>query len=271
MGSKSSNAPAPDPRLVEAQINSMGVQDDMVRRIIQNSDEMLPLQREQLQFGMDTARQAYGDSRDDRAWMLGRRGELSNLQDTLIQDAREYDSGERRAQMRGEAFADVNAAFSNARAQGMRTMGRMGVNPNSGRTLALNNEASLAQAAALSSASNKVNQAARAEGFALTDRAVNALAGYPAMSMQATGAGAGYGASGLGMANQGLAGMNSGYGAAGGMAGQMGSNAAGMYGAMGSYKNGQDQIAAQNNPLGMVLGAATGAATGWGLGKLFGK
>lgn len=269
MGSKSSNAPAPDPRLIEAQIGSMGVQDDMIRRIIQNSDEMLPLQREQLQFGLDTARQAYDDSRDDRAWMLGRRGELSALQDRLVRDANEYDSGERRAQMRGEAFSDVNSAFSNARDQGMRTMGRMGVNPNSGRTLALNNDASLAQAMALSSASQKVGQAARAEGFALTDRAVNALAGYPAMGMQATGAGAGYGAAGLGMTNAGLAGMNGGYGAAGGMAGQMGSNAAGMYGAMGSYKNGQDQIAAQNNPLGMIAGAAAGAGTRALFGKFF--
>lgn len=270
MGSKTSNAPAPDPRLVDAQIRSMGIQDEMIRRITENSDAMLPLQREQMQFGLDASRQAYNDSRDDRTWMLSRRGQLSGMQDRLARDADEFNTEDRRAQMRGEAMADVNQGFSMARDQGLRTMGRMGVNPNSGRAMAFNNEASLAQAAALSNASQKVNQAARAEGFALTDRAVNALAGYPAMSMQATGAGAGYGASGLGMVNQGLAGMNSGYGAAGSLAGQMGSNAAGMYGAMGSYKNGQDQIAAQNNPLGMVLGTATGAATRFGLGKLFG-
>lgn len=75
------------------------------------------------------------------------------------------------------------------------------------------------------------------------------------MGMQATGAGAGYGASGTAIANQGLAGMNSGYGAAGTMAGQMGSNAAGMYGAMGSYKNGADNAAANANPMGALLGA----------------
>lgn len=269
MGSKNSSAPAPDPRLVEAQVNSMGVQDEMMRRVIQNSDEMLPLQREQLQFGLDTARQAYADSRDDRTWMLGRRGELSQLQDRLVSDARSFDTGERTAQLRNEAFSDVNAAFSNARDQGMRTMGRMGVNPNSGRTLALNNDASLAQAMALSSASQKVGQAARAEGFALTDRAVNALAGYPAMGMQATGAGAGYGTAGIGLTTAGLAGMNGGYGMAGSMAGQIGQNATSMYGAQASYKNGQDQIAAQNNPLGMIAGAAAGAGTRALFGKFF--
>ena len=75
------------------------------------------------------------------------------------------------------------------------------------------------------------------------------------MGMQATGAGAGFGASGTAIANQGLAGMNSGYGAAGTMAGQMGQNATSMYGAMGSYKNGADNAAANANPMGALLGA----------------
>lgn len=280
MGGKSSSAPAPDPRLVEAQIRSMGIQDDAIQRMLANSDSMLPLQREQMQWGLDTAKQAYAQSQDDRAWMLGRRGLLAGQQDQLIQDAQNFNTNERRQQLRDEAYADVNSAFSNARGQGLRTMNRMGINPNSGRTLAMNNDASLAQAAAVASASHKVNAAARAEGYALTDRAVNALAGYPAMGMQATGAGAGYGASGLALANQGLAGMNSGYGAAGGLAGQMGSNAAGMYGAMGSYKNGQDQMAASSgNALmgavgavgGMFLGGPAGAAAGAALFSSAGK
>ena len=88
------------------------------------------------------------------------------------------------------------------------------------------------------------------------------------MGMQATGAGAGFGMAGLGLANQGLAGVNSGFTSAGGLAGQMGDNAAGMYGAMGTYKNGQDQIAASNNPLNTILGAAAGMGTAWGLGQL---
>ena len=62
MGSKSSNAPAPDPRLVEAQIRSMGIQDDVIKRVMQQSEEIQPLQKEQLQFGLDTARTAYDQS-----------------------------------------------------------------------------------------------------------------------------------------------------------------------------------------------------------------
>lgn len=134
-------------------------------------------------------------------------------------------------------------------------MSRMGVNPSSGKALALGNQTAIAKATALAAAGTGARDRARTEGYALTDRATNALAGYPAMGMQATQSGAGFGASGTTIANQGLAGMNSGYGAAGTMAGQMGQNAASMYGAMGSYKNGADNAAANANPMGALLGA----------------
>ena len=263
MGSKSSSAPAPDPRLVEAQIRSMGIQDDAIQRVMQQSDEMLPLQKEQLQFGLDTARTAYDQSQQDRTWMLDRRGSLTTMQDTLSQDARSFNTEDKANELAGRAMADVNQGFANAEGQQARSLARMGVTPDSGKALAMGNQTAIAKATALAAAGSGARDRARMEGYALTDRATNALAGYPAMGMQATGAGAGYGASGTTIANQGLAGMNSGYGAAGTMAGQMGQNAANMYGAMGSYKNGADNAAANANPMGALLGAGAqlGAAT----------
>lgn len=269
MGSKSSSAPAPDPRLIEAQIRSMGFQDAAIQRIMQQSDEMLPLQREQMQFGLDAQRQAWDQSQQDRQWTLGKRDQLDAAQTPLLEEARNFNYGNRRAEMMNEANADIAQAFDSAEAQGLRTMGRMGVNPNSGRTAAMVNQNNIQEAMAKAAAGRKVSEAAKAEGMQLRSNAVNMLSGYPTMGMQNTAAGAGFGASGLGLTNSALAGMNSGYGAAGGLAGSMGNNAAGMYGAMGSYKNGQDQIAASNNPLGMVLGAAAGAGTRFALGKLF--
>jgi hypothetical protein len=186
----------------------------------------------------------------------------------MLRDAESFNSGARTDQMLGEAQADTTSAFNNAQAQQQRGLSRMGINPNSGRSLAMNNQNSIAQASAQAGVSAKVRQAAKAEGYALTDRASNALSGYPAMGMSTTGAGAGYGTSGVGLANAGLAGLNSGYQAAGGMAGQMGSNAAGMYGAMGSYKNGQDQIAASNDPWNSILGAATGVGMAYATGGM---
>ena len=255
MGSKSSNAPAPDPRLVEAQIKSMGIQDSAIQRVMQQSDEMLPLQKEQLQFGLDTARTAYDQSQQDRTWMLDRRGSLTTMQDTLAQDARSFNTEDKANELAGKAMADVNQGFANVEGQQTRAMARMGVTPDSGKALAMGNQTAIAKATALAAAGSGARDRARTEGYALTDRATNALAGYPAMGMQATGAGAGYGASGTAIANQGLAGMNSGYGAAGTMAGQLGSNATGMFGVQANYKLGADKAAADANPMGALLGA----------------
>lgn len=261
MGSKSSSAAPPDPRLVEAQIRSMGIQDNAITRMLGNSESLLPLQREAMQFGLDTSRQAYRDSRADRDFALSRRGQLAGVQDRLVSDANNFNEAGRVDQLAGQAGADVNQAFGVARAQQQRSMMSMGVNPNSGRFAAASNQMAAQQALAQASAMNKVRQAARLEGFALTDRAANALAGYPSMASGLSGSGAGFGASGLTIANTGLAGMNSGFGAAGGLAGQMGQNASGMYNAMGNYKNGQDQIAASSDPFNTLLGAAAGVAT----------
>ena len=255
MGSKSSSAPAPDPRLVEAQIRSMGIQDSAIQRVMQQSEEIQPLQKEQLQFGLDTARTAYDQSQQDRTWMLDRRGSLTTMQDTLAQDARSFNTEDKANELAGKAMADVNQGFANVEGQQTRAMARMGVTPDSGKALAMGNQTAIAKATALAAAGSGARDRARTEGYALTDRATNALAGYPAMGMQATGAGAGYGASGTAIANQGLAGMNSGYGAAGTMAGQLGQNATSMFGAQANYKLGADKAAADANPMGALLGA----------------
>jgi len=269
MGSKGgSSAPPPDPRLVEAQIRSMGVQDDVIQRIMANADTLAPIQREQMEFGLDAARAGFAQSQADREWMLTRRAMLSGVQDRLVQDARDFDRAQRTDELAAEAGADVNAAAANARDQSQRAMTRMGVMPGSGRAAAQDARMVLGQTAMLAGAKNNARRAARAEGYALTDRATNALAGYPAMGMQATGAGAGLAASGVNIVNAAGAGMNAGYGAAAGVAGQMGSNATGMYGAQASYKNAQDQLAAQNDPWNTILGAAAGVGTSWALGKV---
>lgn len=229
-GGKGSSAPAPDPRLVSAQIKSMGYQDQLIQQMIDNNASMQPLQMEQLRFGLDSAKTAYEQSQEDRNWMLSRRGMLSGVQDQMVQDAKDFNTEDRRRELLSEADADVNASFSNARGQSTRAMTRMGINPNSGRAAALDSQLTLGQASARAGAANRVRAAARAEGYSLTDRANSALAGYPTLGMQATGAGAGYGASGLGLANSAWGAQTSATGAAGSAAGNMGQNATSMYG-----------------------------------------
>jgi hypothetical protein len=267
-GGKGSDAPAPDPRLVEAQIRSMGIQDSAIQSILKNSNELLPLQKEQLQFGLDASRKAYEQSQSDRQWMLSRRDLLSGVQDKLVKDAADFNTEARREELAGQALADVNTAASSARDQSARALARMGVNPGSGRALALDQQTQIAQTAAGAGAANKARESARAEGYALTDRASNALAGYPAMSSAATGSGASFAAGGVGLVNSGLAGQNSGYGAAATGAGQMGANATSMWGAQANYKNAQDQIN-QGESFGSLAGGIGGLAAGLAKTGLF--
>lgn len=269
-GGKGSSAPAPDPRLTEAQIRSMGIQDSAIQRVLAQSDEMAPLQKEQTQFALDTQRQAWEQSQADRNYALGRRDQLTGLQDTMIGEARNFDTEAKREELAGQAAADVSSAYESSKRTQAAEMARMGINPADGKYGAASNALAAGTALATAQGKNAARTSARMEGRALTDRASNALAGFPAMGMQATGQGAGFGTTAQMVANTGLVGLNSGYGQAGGMAGQMGSNATSMWGAQANYKNQQDQIAASNNPLGTVLGAVSGVGTGYGLKKLFG-
>lgn len=266
-GGGGSSAPPPDPRLVQAQITSMGYQDEAIKAMLANNADMAPLQKEQLQFGLSSAKTAYGQAQDDRTFALGRRDIQTGLQNTMTKDAQDFNAEGRQEQMAQQAGEDVSGAYSGMRGQVDRSMASRGISANSGAALAATASMGNAQAMAQASAINKTRDAARAEGFALTDRANSAMAGYSTQASGNTGQGAGYGASGLGMANSALTGMNSGYSAAGTMAGQMGSNATGMYGAQASYKNSQDQIAASSDPMNAILGAASGVGMAYGLNK----
>jgi hypothetical protein len=267
-GKGGSSAPPPDPRLTEAQITSMGYQDRAIQQMMANNSRLAPLQEQEMRDGITRSGQLYAQSQDDRVYGLERRGQLTGLQDTLARDAASFNQPARQEQLAGQAQADVTAAYGNMAGMQQRALNRAGVNPGSGRSLAMGNSNAIAQAAASAGAANKTRQAARLEGFALTDRATNAFAGYPASTASAVGTGASVAGMGLNMANAGLAGMNSGYGASGTAAGQMGQNASSMYGAQASYKNNQDQIAASNDPFNSILGAAAGVGMAYATGGL---
>jgi hypothetical protein len=268
MGSKSSSAPAPDPRLVEGQLRSMGIQDSAIQKIMANSDSLMPMQRQQLQFGLDTSRKAFDQSQEDRTWALGKRDQLDAAQKPLLDAATNFNEHDRGEQMRGEAFGDIGQAFSAARGEGARGLARMGVNPSDGRFAAMESRTGVDEALAKANAGMKVRAAAKAEGLNLQTNAANMLSGFPAMASGLTGQGQGFGSAGVGLTGQSLNGMNSGYDAAGRMGGNMGANATGMWNAQAGYKNGQDQIAAANNPMSTILGAGTGIATKWALGQV---
>ncbi len=275
-GGKGSSAPKPDPRLVAAQIKSMGYQDQALQQMISINNQMAPLQREQLQFGLDSSRTAYAQSQADRAYALERRGLQTEMQDRIAAQANEFNQPGRMEQMADEANADVDSAFSNVRGQSQRAMARRGINLSSGRAAALDQSLNIDQASAKANAANRVRAAARQEGYALTDRANNALAGYATQASSLSGAGAGYGSNGLGLANSALAGLNSGWGQVNQGAASLGQNAGSMYNTqLSAWQQGQNAKSEASGALlggamtmgGAVLGGPAGAAavkTLWG-------
>lgn len=265
-GGKGSSAPPPDPRLIEAQIRSMGVQEDAIKEVMANARRLQPLQEEQMQFGLQTAKTAYDQSQQDREWFLGQRGRLTKAQNDVSDYATAFDTDDRRDQLAGQAIGDVNQAFSAQQGALTRNMARTGVNPNDGKFAAMSNQNAIAAASAQATAANRTREVARGEGIQLKSNVANMLSGYPAMGMQATGNGAGFGGLGLNTVNAGLAGQNSGWGAAGQMAGQMGGSATNMFGAQANYKNQQDQIAAASDPTAALLGAGATLGAAW-IGK----
>ena len=252
---------------MEAQIKSLGIQDSAIQQIMEISRKMQPLQEEQMRFGIDAARQGFEQSQQDREFALGRRGMLAGLQNRMVDDAASFNTEDRREQLAGQAIGDVRQAFSTTRGMAARDMARRGVNPNDGRFAAMTSQMSVSEALGQAQAANSARDRARLEGFSLTDRAANALAGFPAMSMDATGRGAQMASGGLGLANQGASGMMGGLQTAGGMAGNMGNNATNMWSAQAQYKNQQDRMN-QGDSFGDLLGGAAGfvsagAKAGW--------
>ncbi|WP_240933149.1 hypothetical protein [Diaphorobacter sp. HDW4B] len=128
-----SSTPAPDPRLVEAQVRNLGVQDDMIKQIITNTNDMAPLQKESTQFALDASKLAQQQSNEDRAYAIERRDKLTGVQDQMIQEAKTFNTETRREELAGQAAADVSSAYTSAQRTQSAEMARMGINPADGK------------------------------------------------------------------------------------------------------------------------------------------
>jgi len=252
---KDNSAPAPDPALIAAQVKSLGIQDDAISRMMAMSEDLAPLQRQQLEQSISQSGELWKQAQEDRQFALGKRDQLAGIQDRIVQDAQRFNTEDEANKLAAQATGDVNQQFSNAADQQARALQRSGVNPNDGRYAAFGGQMAAAQGLALAGAANKARDTARQEGWQLTDRANNALAGYPSMSMQGQAAGLNTMGAGMSVVNQGVSGMLSPYQAISSAAGQMGSNATSMYGTQANaYQQGQAQNGAAMGALGSAVG-----------------
>lgn len=266
MGGKS-KAPAPDPRMGESAIRQIALAErqwadytrpggdrDWMRGIV---DESLGISRSTAERSnaLNDYQLAQMRRNDDRYW-----GNTVPYQDRLDADIEQMFNPAGIQRQVDRALADVGAATSNARAQGLRAMARMGVNPASGAFAAQENAMAIQQAQAMAGAANKTRMAAEQAGLASRFQSLGAKLGMAGLG--ATNAGLATSALGLGLgAGQGMTGAgaasiganNQSFGSA------MGGMSAGIQG-LGSF-TGLQQNAAQinnaNNPFATLLGAGT--------------
>lgn len=178
------------------------------------------------------------------------------MEQAMVTEANNYDTAARRDSAAAEGVADVGMQAELARQAQTRQQQRMGVNPASGKSLALSGQLGLAEAAAKAGAANTARDKVETVGRALKMDAINIGRGNA--SSQATSAGlalnAGQGAtsaavtpvnvaqSGVGMVQQGL-----------------GTTLNGLNGSAGIYTNSSNQqwqaSQAAANGLGDLLGA----------------
>lgn len=252
------STPAPDPRLVEAQVKNLGYQDLMIQQVMANSEAMAPLQKEQLQFALDTSKEAWQQSQDDREYAIGQRDKLTALQNTMVDEARAFNTDAKREELAGQAAADVSQAYTSAARTQAAEMARMGVNPADGKYGSTADALTASTALATAQAKNGARTQAREEGRQLTNRAASALAGYPSMGMQTTAATAAYGAQGLAQTNQALGGLNSGLSQAASMAGNAGNSATSAWNAQSNAY--QQSNASKDQMTGTLVGVGVTAA-----------
>lgn len=251
MGSKAPAIQAPDPRLVEANIRALDRQGTQLDRIVGLSEAMLPLQREQMQRGIEATTAAEQRAAEQYRLALPMQERLRGLQTGMALEASQFNVPQREAELRGLAMADVQQQVAGAFEQAGRAAGRMSLSPD--RMASSIADTALRQAQMQVGAAGGARQQALSEKRGLTDRAVNALAGYPAQVTGAIGQTAQFGTSGLGLTNTALGGMTSGFS---GAAQGYGQQAGGYNQAYGTQSQAYLNASAQEGQFwGSILGA----------------
>ena len=190
------------------------------------------------------------------------------LEQSIVADAKAYDTDAKREKLARQAAGDVSQAFGVARDQASRQFQSQGIRSDSGRFAALNNQLNVQEALARAGAQTSARNQADDLGYARKldaaglgrNLAPNASTAYgvalSAGNSAATNAQAGSNMMGQGYqgALQGLSGASSSYGTAGNIYGQEFS------GRLQGYQANQMASAAKMQAIGSLAGSATGAA-----------
>lgn len=130
---------------------------------------------------LETSKRADQWSREDR----GRyQDTFQPMEDDLVSDAREWDSGERQQKMAAEAKADVLTESQRAKESNRRNMASMGIKPGSGRYSGVERASDFNTALGAASAQNNARNTVRGQGVAMRADAANMGRGLPSQAAQ---------------------------------------------------------------------------------------
>ena len=185
------------------------------------------------------------------------------LEDAIIEDVQRFDQAGRQDRFAGQAGADVQQALATQQGIANRNLTRMGINPNSARFAALNDEFALRGAAATAGARTNARFAGDQLGFQMKNNAAAIGRNLPQTALSGVGTAANIGSSTGALLQQQNAPMFQGFaGAMGGLQGQM----QGVQGAGNLMNMGyQNQLAAYNAEGGAMggIGQIAGMAAGY--------
>lgn len=223
---------------------------------VKQSDDLLSFNKQQYeegktrQVGIDAINKQVVDQNLSLSGKAGQRADESYdfyktngrpLVDQTLKDSQGFDSQGNIDAARGRATADTQQGFDNSEAQSQRALTRMGVNPSSGRFLALQQRMQADKSAALAGAGTNAEEGRRYQAIGLRQQASNLASGMPAQSLAQGAQSSGTANSAAGAANL-SAGQNSaltqqamsGMQAGAGIYGNAASGYAGLYGSANS-------------------------------------
>jgi hypothetical protein len=144
------------------------------------------------------------------------------LEDSIMSEVDRYSEDQAADRFAGQAGADVQQQLAVQRGVANRNLTRMGINPNSGRFAALNNQYALGGAAATAGAKTNARMNARNTGIGLKMNAANMGRNLPGTALSAIGTASNVGSAAGNLVQQQNAPMYQGYqGAMSGLQGQM--------------------------------------------------
>lgn len=153
--------------------------------------EQAPQREAAAKIAMDVANQQLESSKQNTAisndyWNY-QKNTFRPLEEGIVADAQTYDTAARRESAASEAVADVGMQAEAARQAQTRQQQRMGVNPSSGKALALQSQMGMAEALGKAGAANTARDKIELQGYARKMDAANLGRGLA--SSQATSAG----------------------------------------------------------------------------------